>query len=383
MKCKNCGEEIESKLLYCPKCGESIQLVPEYDVLEEELLSRVVEDKKKAKEKFATGVYKTTSTDKTTISHKKEVCTKESILSKRSTILLITFLLIISIGGTCIIAAYANKHSYDNLMNMAIEAEEGTQYAKALGYYEEAYEIKTDSYEAIYGLGRMYFKVKEYKKATEYLKLALEYEPDNKKIYSYILESYVALKDYDSIRELADNAPNDEIYSMITSYFVSSPSFSEPGGEYAQNLTVYLKANSGDQIFYTTNGKNPVTSGKLYSDGISLKEGTTEIKAVALNSDGDYSEVVSETYEIVYSELTTPEVTPAAGTYTDLQYISIAVPDNCTAYYTWDGSDPAVNGIVYTEPFPIISGSSVLSVIIIDSNGNQSPLYRGEYHYQT
>ena len=50
MKCKKCGEEIESKLLYCPKCGEPIQLVPDYDVLEEELLSRVVEDKKKAKE---------------------------------------------------------------------------------------------------------------------------------------------------------------------------------------------------------------------------------------------------------------------------------------------------------------------------------------------
>ena len=48
MKCKKCGEEIESKLLYCPKCGEPIQLVPVYDVLEEELLSRVVEDKKKA-----------------------------------------------------------------------------------------------------------------------------------------------------------------------------------------------------------------------------------------------------------------------------------------------------------------------------------------------
>ena len=381
MKCKNCGEEIESKLLYCPKCGESIQLVPEYDVLEEELLSKVVEDKNKSKEKFATGVYKTTGSDKTSNSHKKVVAPKEALLSKRSCILLITFLLIISIGGTCLIAAYANKHSYDNLMNSAIKAEEGSQYAKALGYYEEAYNIKTDSYEAIYGLGRMYFKVKEYKNAVEYLTIALNYEPDNKTIYSYLLQSYVALKDYDSIHALADNAPNEEIYSMISSYFVSAPTFSDEGGEYDTNLTIYLKANNGDQIFYTTNGKNPVTSGKLYSDGITLKEGTTEIKAVSVNSEGYYSDVVSETYVIEYAKLSTPAVSPEAGTYTELQYISIAVPDNATAYYTWDGSDPAENGIEYTEPFPIISGDSVLSVVIIDANGNQSPLYRGEYHY--
>ena len=61
MNCKKCGAEIENGLMYCPKCGESIQLVPDYNVLEEELLSKVVEDKNKNKDdKFATGVYKYT-----------------------------------------------------------------------------------------------------------------------------------------------------------------------------------------------------------------------------------------------------------------------------------------------------------------------------------
>ena len=47
MKCKSCGKEIESGLIYCPACGKAIELVPEYNVLEEELLSKIVEDKNK------------------------------------------------------------------------------------------------------------------------------------------------------------------------------------------------------------------------------------------------------------------------------------------------------------------------------------------------
>lgn len=382
MKCKKCGTEIESKLLYCPNCGESIQLVPEYDVLEEELLSRVVEDKNKAKEeKFATGVYKNQEKpEKSQAPCKKEVKKKERYISKRFKLCL-TLLLLFAVIITCIIAQYAGKYSYDNLMNMALEYEDEGQYAKALGYFEEAYEQKSDSLEAVYGLGRMYYRVKEYKNAVEYLNIALDLDPENKKIYSYLLESYVALKDYDSIYDLAVKAPNDEILDMISQYFVSAPTFSEEGGEYETNLTITLSANRNYQIFYTTNGKNPTTSGKLYSEPIEVKEGTTVIKAVCLNAEGDYSEVVTQTYVVTYAELDTPVVTPSGGTFTTQEDITIEVPEGCTAYYSWDGSYPVDSGIEYTGPFPIISGGSVLSVVIVDPNGNESPLFRGEYYY--
>ena len=56
MKCKKCGAEIENGLMYCPECGESIQLVPDYNVLEEELLSKVVEDKNKSQKSIVSRV---------------------------------------------------------------------------------------------------------------------------------------------------------------------------------------------------------------------------------------------------------------------------------------------------------------------------------------
>ena len=59
MRCPKCETEIENGLIYCPNCGESIQLVPNYDILEEELLTSIVEDKRKVVtgiDKFAEGV---------------------------------------------------------------------------------------------------------------------------------------------------------------------------------------------------------------------------------------------------------------------------------------------------------------------------------------
>lgn len=379
MKCKKCGEEIESKLLYCPHCGEPIQLVPDYDVLEEELLSRVVEDKNKAKEdKFATGVYKNPPEAKKppkVISTKKVNYFDKKHLMLYTGAIFVAFMIVF-----CVLGSYMGKHTYNNLMNSAVEAEEDGNYGKALNFYQEAYSIDADSFEAIYGLGRMYFRINEYKKAVEYLSKARELDPTNTKIYTYLLKSYSSLKDLDSIHALAELAPNDEIYQMISSYFVSPPTFSEKSGTYEDEMTIFLSADKNCQIFYTTNGKNPITSGKLYTKGIILKEGTLEIKAVALNTDGDYSDVVSATYTVTIPELTKPKVTPEAGTYAGQQTISIEVPEGCTAYYSLDGTNPSSGGTEYTGPFVLTTGSCVLSVVVIDSNGNESPLYMGGYY---
>lgn len=384
MKCKKCGAEIESGNIYCPSCGESIQLVPNYNELEEELLSKVVEDKDKAKDdRFATGVYKPVSIPKQPSSTKND--SKKSnvnpLIRNKDFLKKIVAFLIIVIFGIILIIPYIGSHSYDNYMNKAVEAESNKQYAKALGFYEEAYQIDDSSFEVVYGLGRMYYQVKEYDKAVEYLNQALSLDSTNKNVYSHLIECYLELNDTDSLHNLYENAPNDEIAKLFISYITLPPTFSEPGGEYEGEVLLELSTEDNNQIFYTIDGKNPTTSGKLFTRPIKLTEGSTEVRAVCLNSKGDYSEIVSETYVISVVKLEKPSVSPAAGTYYQQVDITIAVPDGCEAYYSWDGTDPTTSGIKYNGPFPIISGSSVLSVVVKDDKGNVSPMYRGDYIY--
>lgn len=40
MKCPNCGNELEPGKIYCDHCGHEIQIVPDYDPLDELLIGR-------------------------------------------------------------------------------------------------------------------------------------------------------------------------------------------------------------------------------------------------------------------------------------------------------------------------------------------------------
>ncbi|SES71709.1 zinc-ribbon domain-containing protein [Pseudobutyrivibrio sp. C4] len=311
MKCKKCGAEIENGLMYCPSCGESIQLVPDYNVLEEELLSKVVEDKNKSKDdKFATGVYQiqeeapaANTPSKTQPQPKPE----PKVFTKKIKAFLLVACLLVAIIGVCMFIPYMGAHTYDNIMNQAVDAESNEQYAKALGYYEEAYEIDPTSFEVIYGLGRMYYMVKDYDDAIEMLYLALDSDPTNKKIYTYLLNALYANGDMDGISALLETSPSDEITEMINSYFLSAPTFNLAGGNYEEDLLIQITVSGDYKIFYTLNGKSPITTGKQYTKPIPLTEGTTEIKAVAQNDAGEYSDIVSATYTITYPEVEEPE----------------------------------------------------------------------------
>lgn len=40
MKCPNCGSELEPGKIYCEHCGHEIQIVPDYDPLDEVLIGQ-------------------------------------------------------------------------------------------------------------------------------------------------------------------------------------------------------------------------------------------------------------------------------------------------------------------------------------------------------
>ena len=63
----------------------------------------------------------------------------------------------------------------------------------------------------------------------------------------------------------------------------------------------------------------------------------------------------------------TPVFTPAAGTYTETQTVSIAcATEDATIYYTTDGTNPTTNSTVYTTPITIDTTTTVKAFAVMD-----------------
>lgn len=78
----------------------------------------------------------------------------------------------------------------------------------------------------------------------------------------------------------------------------NAPTFTPAGGNYDAEQTVMLTTTTtGATIYYTTDGSTPTTSSTLYVSAITVGEGTTTIKAIAVYK-GVTSEVASATYVI-------------------------------------------------------------------------------------
>ena len=388
MRCEKCQTEIESGDFFCKHCGSPIQLVPNYNILEEELLSRIVEDKSSTKEKFAEGVYKDVKKEEIVVSQpvpekKFKSETLEKIISSKFRVPFFCILgtLVIVIILIVIITSFSTN-TYEYNLNKALNYDLHKKYTNSLEYYKEAYNLKPDFLEAQINLGMAYYRVNDYKNCVEYLSKAVQSDP-NPDIYSCLLKSYSQLGQEDEITKLAKNTKDENILSMINEYISIPPVFSVESGTYDDYISLVITCPADSQIFYTSNGKDPTAAGKLYTKPIQLTDVKNIIKAVALNKQGKYSEVITKDYIIEYKKPSMPKVTPNGGVFTSADLISIDVPENATAYYTWDASVPNKSSFVYSAPFEIIPGHHILSVKIIDSHGNESSVYTGDFNLTT
>lgn len=76
---------------------------------------------------------------------------------------------------------------------------------------------------------------------------------------------------------------------------VASPVFSREGGNYIQGLTFTI-TSEGNTIYYTTDNSAPSNSSAEYTGPIAITEGKVVYKAIAYDSYGNASSVVTRTY---------------------------------------------------------------------------------------
>lgn len=387
MKCIYCSAEIKDGELSCPSCGKEVQLVPDYNILDDEYLKKLLEEEAN-KEKEENAMPREAKLRGSTVERVEKMKDKKEEQAQKKRLIIISVIVVLFvaalIGG---VAAFKIKsdhaNSFDYQIEQAQKAVEQGETEKAISYYERAIKLEKDNVEARIALGTIYLEKEDLDSALVMFEEAVNLEPDNVDAYKGLLSVYDAQGEYEKISGIREEIEDIAILEALSDYLVEAPSFSEKGGTYDKALEVTLSSSGDCSIYYTTDGKDPVKYGEKYTSPFQFDtDGTYTIWAVCVNANGVYSEIVKHKYVIDIAAPTTPIVSPEGGNYVTPTQISIAVPENCTAYYTWDGTDPNITSSKYSEPIEVPLGSNVLSVIIVDNETEKiSPIYRSNYTY--
>lgn len=161
----------------------------------------------------------------------------------------------------------------------------------------------------------------------------------------------------------------------------SAPTFSPVAGTYtsAQNVTL-SDTTGGASIYYTTDGTTPTTASNLYSSAISVAA-TTTIKAMATASGYSNSAVVSAAYTISLPAAATPRFSPAPGSYTSAQSVTLSdATAGASIYYTTDGSTPNASSTLYATPISVSSTTTIQAIAIASGFAN-SAVATGTYTF--
>ena len=363
MICPLCEAEIEEGSVFCNHCGKPIQVVPDYNPLEEDVLSEMINGTQPK------------------VRPVEEISQEESNHFQYKAVMLGAIAIVLV--AVVLITATFYMHSYRYYYNEANDYYKAKDYESAILFYEKALD-KNASYDVYVALGKAYFKSNDFKKSEDCFLKAYELDTKSTEVVTLLAKVYDKSGDATKLQNLLSSDLTDAQKQALEEFKSFAPAFSVPGGKYDSDVSVELTSAEGYTIYYTLDGTAPSEhNGKLYTEPIEIKiQGKTTLSAVCLSDDGKLSDIAHETYEISYVMPATPEVSPGGGVVTKATYLTITCQtEGVSLYYTWDDSLPTAESAMYTEPILVPEGNNILTVIAVDGHGMSSDVFKSNYIY--
>ena len=424
MICTRCGAEFPDDQMVCPICGAEVQIVPDYNPLDDVLAQEVrgsvegatrqiqtddirryrrddrtqnvnstrvlsqdemdrIRDRRRggvrpadrtpaAGQRQNTAEQRRPRQDTGELRRQRQQKRLEAAKRKRRN-LLITLFVILAVIVAGIIVVYQN--SYTSMINKGYRSLQSGDYTAAEEYFQRAV-IKDESRPDAYtGRAQIYVVQDDLEAAEEVFLSAIATQPTNAELYQAAIDFYMDTEQPGRVSALLNNCDDQGVLKAVAKYISAAPVFSPEAGSFTEVQEITITSETGGDIYYTLDGSDPTAAGGTkYTEPVLLQtEGSTEIRAIAVNESGIPSVVASSEYVIEFPIENAPAVTPSTGQYTEPTQITITVPEGYTAYYTTDGSVPdpsSPSTVQYTGPVDMPEGTQTIFNAILVNNQN-------------
>ena len=369
MTCTKCGAEIKTGNLYCSKCGAEVQIVSAYNVMEDEFFWDI-----QSQEMGTTSIRSASECGAALKKKNLYLCILAAIVGFL-VLLVIAFFVRLNVSKT---GSDTEQDNYVRFVQALADSDEKKAYACLEQGLAEAPENLSDRFWMAWLYGKQGKSSDQIKMLQQILAI------DSENIYACreLISAYVKSGDFEGLYAFYDACAGSRLTALFADYLVEAPVIEMPSETMRAGDMLTIRAADGLNVYYTLDGSSPVTNGILYYAPIKLEAGTYQLQAAACNEEGYYSIVVSQ--EVVVEkryQLGMPRVTPDSGEYLSPQTIYVSVPEGCTAYYTWNGSNPTAASRKYNGGISMPEGNNVLSVVLVDEYGNMSSVQRVNYIY--
>lgn len=286
MKCPKCGADIPEGKFYCEKCGEALQIVPDYNPAEDITIGE--EDN---------NIQNKDSSDVSSGEQRSDRKQRFFYLLKKYG----PFAMVLSIAGIITYwTSYQSTFHQDAVTEVAEELESETEQLLEVpslslppGTYGDSIDLVISHDQRSQGL--------------------IYYTTDGStpgevsRIYNqpvHIDEGTTVVR---AVFISNDGLRSEEAggtYKIVLDY-PSEPQFSVNGGDYDSGFYVTITADRESTVYYTTNGEEPDVYSKVYREPIYINPGLTVLQAVAVNKEGRASGIMEEIYNV--AEIEAPE----------------------------------------------------------------------------